>query len=71
MCYFIVIRGLLLCFSAQEPQILDYQTQQYKLFPMIATAYAFLFAGSRLREIYFATNSEIQEGNVEMLPEVG
>ena len=49
---------------------MDYQTQQYKLFPMIATAYAFLFAGTRLRNIYFQTNSDIQHGNIEMLPEV-
>ena len=46
------------------------QTQQFKLFPLIASAYAFLFSGAELREIYFRTNSEIQQGNVDMLPEV-
>ena len=56
--------------SAPEPQVIDYQTQQYKLFPLIASAYAFLFSGAELREIYFRTNSEIQQGNVDMLPEV-
>ena len=50
--------------------MIDYQTQQYKLFPLIASAYAFLFSGAELREIYFRTNSEIQQGNVDMLPEV-
>ena len=50
--------------------MIDYQTQQYKLFPQIANAYAFLFSGTRLRNIYFSTNSEIQQGNIEMLPEV-
>ena len=50
--------------------MIDYQTQQYKLFPQIANAYAFLFSGTRLRNIYFSTNSEIQQGNIDMLPEV-
>lgn len=30
-----------------EPQIIDYKTQQYRLFPALATAYAYLFSSSR------------------------
>jgi acyl-CoA oxidase len=53
-----------------EPQIIEYQTQQYKLFPQLATAYAFYFAGLQMRETYFMLNYEIQHGNVESLPEL-
>lgn len=53
-----------------EPQILDYQTQQYKLFPLLASAYAFWFAGLKMRETYFMLNYEIQQGNTDSLPEL-
>lgn len=53
-----------------EPQILEYKTQQYKLFPQLASAYAFWFAGLKMRETYFMLNYEIQQGNTESLPEL-
>ena len=31
--------------SEPETQVMDYQTQQYKLLPLLATAYAMSFAG--------------------------
>ena len=58
-------------FRRGEPQILDYQTQQYKLLPLVASAYAYWVVGIHIRDLYFATNYEIQQGNTEMLPEVG
>ena len=30
----------------KEPQIIEYQTQQYRLFPALATSYAFYFAST-------------------------
>lgn len=56
-------------FSEQEPQILDFQTQQYKLFPFLATAYAFKFVGSYMRETYLRVNGDISQGNLSELPE--
>ena len=53
-----------------EPQVLDFQTQQYKLFPLLAAAYAFWFSGLKLRETYFLLNYEITQGNTGLLPEV-
>ena len=32
--------------------MLDYQTQQYRLFPQIARAFAFALAGISIREMY-------------------
>ncbi|KAK2157610.1 hypothetical protein LSH36_188g07009 [Paralvinella palmiformis] len=56
--------------SQLEPQILDYQTQQYKLFPILASAYAVLFTGVKMKEIYYEVDNEIQQGHTERLPEL-
>ncbi|RVE76628.1 hypothetical protein OJAV_G00010670 [Oryzias javanicus] len=53
-----------------EPQILDYQTQQYKLFPLLATAYAFSFVGQYMTHTYQRINEEINQGNYSELPEL-
>ena len=43
-------------FRGEEPQVLDYQTQQYKLFPALATSYAMLMAGQFM--LYIITSVE-------------
>ncbi|CAH1776142.1 unnamed protein product [Owenia fusiformis] len=53
-----------------EPQIMDFQTQQYKLFPLLATSYALLFAGSSIRDTYFRIEKDIQRGDTKELPEL-
>ncbi|KAM9314155.1 peroxisomal acyl-coenzyme A oxidase 1 isoform 2-T2 [Pholidichthys leucotaenia] len=53
-----------------EPQILDYQTQQYKLFPLLAMAYAFTFVGQYMRETYHRITEDINQGNFNELPEL-
>ncbi|XP_069107205.1 peroxisomal acyl-coenzyme A oxidase 1-like [Argopecten irradians] len=53
-----------------EAQIMDYQTQQYKLFPQIAASYAIRFVGQRIYGLYVTTNSSIERGNFEDLPEL-
>uniref|UniRef100_A0A8C5RAN6 Acyl-coenzyme A oxidase n=1 Tax=Leptobrachium leishanense TaxID=445787 RepID=A0A8C5RAN6_9ANUR len=53
-----------------EPQIMDFQTQQYKLFPLLATAYAFQFVGSYMSETYHRITGDIQQGNLSELPEL-
>ncbi|XP_019358717.1 PREDICTED: peroxisomal acyl-coenzyme A oxidase 1 isoform X2 [Gavialis gangeticus] len=53
-----------------EPQILDYQTQQYKLFPLLATAYAFHFVGAYMKETYLRITGDISEGDLSQLPEL-
>ena len=54
-----------------EPQILDYQTQQHKLFPLLATAYAFLFAGQYMIDTYNRISGDINQGDLSEMPEVG
>ncbi|KAJ8865835.1 hypothetical protein PR048_033357 [Dryococelus australis] len=53
-----------------EPQIMDYRTQQYKLFPNIAMCFAMRFAALRLWNIYNNVTSDLNEGDLERLPEV-
>ncbi|XP_052049885.1 peroxisomal acyl-coenzyme A oxidase 1 isoform X1 [Apodemus sylvaticus] len=56
--------------SEPEPQILDFQTQQYKLFPLLATAYAFHFIGRHIKETYLRINESIGQGDLSELPEL-
>lgn len=53
-----------------EPQVLDFQTQQYKLFPILATAYAFQFVGSYMKDTYHRINESIGQGDLSELPEL-
>ncbi|XP_066470200.1 peroxisomal acyl-coenzyme A oxidase 1 isoform X1 [Tiliqua scincoides] len=53
-----------------EPQILDYQTQQYKLFPLLATAYAFHFVGAYMKNTYQRITGDISRGDLSELPEL-
>ncbi|XP_041839166.1 peroxisomal acyl-coenzyme A oxidase 1 isoform X1 [Melanotaenia boesemani] len=53
-----------------EPQILDYQTQQYKLFPLLAMAYAFTFVGQYMTKIYHRISGDINQGDLSELPEL-
>ncbi|XP_069107153.1 peroxisomal acyl-coenzyme A oxidase 1-like [Argopecten irradians] len=51
-----------------EAQILDYQTQQYKLFPLLASAYAFTFAGQAVQASFLQISKEIEAGNLQQMP---
>ncbi|XP_035516550.1 peroxisomal acyl-coenzyme A oxidase 1 isoform X1 [Morone saxatilis] len=53
-----------------EPQILDYQTQQYKLFPLLAMAYGFTFVGQYMSQTYQRISGDINEGDFSELPEL-
>lgn len=53
-----------------EPQVLDYQTQQMKLFPAIATSYAFFFTGLAVKELYEKIFVAIEAGDSSRLKEV-
>ncbi|KGL78376.1 Peroxisomal acyl-coenzyme A oxidase 1, partial [Tinamus guttatus] len=53
-----------------EPQVLDYQTQQYKLFPLLAAAYAFHFVGTYIKDTYRRISGDIIEGDLSELPEL-
>ncbi|XP_048345909.1 peroxisomal acyl-coenzyme A oxidase 1 isoform X1 [Sphaerodactylus townsendi] len=53
-----------------EPQILDYQTQQYKLFPLLATAYAFHFVGAYMKDTYRRITADINDGDLREMPEL-
>ncbi|CAD6189218.1 unnamed protein product [Caenorhabditis auriculariae] len=56
--------------NSGEVQILDYQTQQYRLFPQLARAFAFLFAAYEIRDLYMKVTEQLTHGNTELLPEI-
>ncbi|XP_038051803.1 peroxisomal acyl-coenzyme A oxidase 1-like isoform X1 [Patiria miniata] len=56
--------------GAGEPQVLDFQSQQLKLFPHIATAYAFQFAGKQMHQMYADSLDQVSSGNFNVLPEL-
>lgn len=69
--YSIGSRFQCLCyFSEPEPQILDYMTQQHKLFIGIATSHALQLAGDWLWSTFTKVLADMRRGNVESLPEV-
>uniref|UniRef100_A0A6M2DSR8 Acyl-coenzyme A oxidase n=1 Tax=Xenopsylla cheopis TaxID=163159 RepID=A0A6M2DSR8_XENCH len=53
-----------------EPQILDYVTQQYKLFPNIAKCFVFRMTSEWLWDMYNSVTSELESGDMERLPEL-
>ncbi|GAB6030944.1 hypothetical protein CHUAL_007769 [Chamberlinius hualienensis] len=53
-----------------EPQILDYQAQQYKLFPNVAAAYAINFAALKMWDIYVNISSQITDGELDGMTEL-
>ena len=57
-------------FSAPEPLILDYVTQQHKLFPQIATAYAMWVTAAMLRKMHDEIIAEVNRGDYKRLIEV-
>eukprot|EP01118_Nematostelium_gracile_P014776 TRINITY_DN5834_c0_g1_i3.p1 TRINITY_DN5834_c0_g1~~TRINITY_DN5834_c0_g1_i3.p1 ORF type:complete len:661 (+),score=163.65 TRINITY_DN5834_c0_g1_i3:142-2124(+) len=53
-----------------EDKVIDYKSQQMRLFPMIATAYAFHYTGVWMRRMYTVLQDAINNDNFKLLPEV-
>ncbi|XP_039267686.2 peroxisomal acyl-coenzyme A oxidase 1-like [Styela clava] len=53
-----------------EPQILSYPTQQHKLFPLLATSYAFFFAQLHMVEMYGSVNEAVGKGDYSNMQEL-
>ena len=80
MLLLIIIKSLLLIpnqylsfflFRQPEVQILDYVTQQYKIFPHIATCFAIKVTASCVWDMYNTVQSQLHHSDYEKLPEVG
>ena len=65
-----MILFLIFTCSEPEPQIIDYKTQQYKLLPGLAMAYALKFAFDHVWSLFQETQKKIATGDLSMLPEV-
>ncbi|KAL4363836.1 hypothetical protein GQ457_04G037250 [Hibiscus cannabinus] len=53
-----------------ETQVIDYKTQQNRLFPLLASAYAFRFVGEWLKWLYTDVTQRLQANDFSTLPEV-
>ena len=56
--------------SEPESQIIAYKTQQYKLLPGLAMAYATKFTFDHVWRLYEEMQKKIAAGDFSMLPEV-
>ncbi|KAM6557239.1 hypothetical protein CsatB_004258 [Cannabis sativa] len=52
-----------------ETQVIDYKTQQHRLFPLLASAYAFRFVGEWLSWLYTDVTQRLQAKDFSTLPE--
>lgn len=52
-----------------ETQVIDYKTQQSRLFPLLASAYAFRFVGEWLKWLYMDVTNRLQANDFSTLPE--
>ena len=52
-----------------EPQVMDYQTQQYKLYPYLAMAYAFRFVAYDLFQLFFQVMYGAEPGDDSLMAE--
>ncbi|KAL3888960.1 hypothetical protein ACJMK2_001319 [Sinanodonta woodiana] len=53
-----------------ESQVIDYQTQQEKLFPQIANSYALLFVSRYMLDTYLNITQQIEQGKTDELPQL-
>lgn len=56
--------------NGPEPQILDYVTQQHKLFPLIATCFAIHYSAAWIWDMYNNVTEDINKGQLDNLPEL-
>uniref|UniRef100_A0A7E4UV06 Acyl-coenzyme A oxidase n=1 Tax=Panagrellus redivivus TaxID=6233 RepID=A0A7E4UV06_PANRE len=56
--------------GAGEVKILDYQTQQYRLFPQLARAFAFRLAGVHALTMYNTIMKQVNSGNTDALADL-
>ncbi|KAF9970886.1 hypothetical protein BGZ73_006266 [Actinomortierella ambigua] len=53
-----------------ETPVLDYSMQQYRLFPIIAQAYAFVFTSKEMMRLYYLNIKHMAKGDFSLLADV-
>lgn len=56
--------------GTSEQQVLNYVTQQQRLFPLLAAVYAFQFAAQWLRRLYEDVEKRLKDNDFSTMPEV-
>ena len=57
-------------YRGEEAQVIDYQTQQEKLFPLMAAAFGFLFTGNFMQMEYNRISADIEKGRMDEMQSV-
>ncbi|GAB2292181.1 acyl-coenzyme A oxidase [Dionaea muscipula] len=57
------------CIATRYSAVIDYRTQQSRLFPLLASAYAFRFVGEWLKWLYSDVTKRLHAGDFSTLPE--
>jgi acyl-CoA oxidase len=65
-----VVRIREMCYSQGEVQVLDYQSQQYRILPSLAAAFAYFLVGKQMMAIYESATQAVLGGQTDVLPEV-
>ncbi|CAG5122877.1 unnamed protein product [Candidula unifasciata] len=66
--YSVVRRQSEIIARTDEVQVIDFQTQQYRLFTLIASAYALIVAGQVSTQAYLSVTKETESGDFDNLP---
>ncbi|KZT39561.1 acyl-CoA oxidase [Sistotremastrum suecicum HHB10207 ss-3] len=53
----------------QEPQVIKYQSVYYRLLPILARAYVFIFLGRRMHTLFQSMSSRLSSGDTSLLTE--
>jgi acyl-CoA oxidase len=56
--------------GAGELKVLEYQTQQWRLFPQLARSFAYLYAGNFIRDLYLRVMKDINAGETGLLADL-
>lgn len=62
-------KGNIMYYCILSSQVIDYKTQQNRLFPLLASAYAFRFVGEWLKWLYTDVTARLQASDFSTLPE--
>uniref|UniRef100_A0A914EM17 Acyl-coenzyme A oxidase n=1 Tax=Acrobeloides nanus TaxID=290746 RepID=A0A914EM17_9BILA len=56
--------------GAGEVKVLDYQTQQHRIFPQLARGLAFRLSGQYIMKLYTQTMDDIRNGDISAVPDL-
>lgn len=56
--------------SGPETAVLDYSTVQIRILPLLAAAFALHYSGKKMREVFYSTRQQVEQGDFSGLVEL-